>query len=398
VVVTRVLKQAVSSRLTVRALSLCGALVGTLVASSFVSGATLPPDSVDLMYHNYDGGGMKINGPSLLVRKSIGPQVSVTGHHYVDSISAASVDVIASGASEYEEERTEMSGGVDFLYEKAILSAGYTNSSENDYEANTAYFGIAQDFFGDLTSLSLAYARGWDDVGKRDQDRSEFEEANRQNYKLGVTQVLTKNAIIGLDVDVITDEGKLENPYRSNRFIDPGDATNFLVQEENYPDTRTSTAFGLRGMYYLPYRASIKAEYRYFNDSWDIQSHTYDIAYSHAFQESWIFEVSYRLYTQDQAEFYSDLFPFANSQTHYGRDKELSTYDGTTIGFGVSYEIKQGVIPFVKRMQFSLQGDYLDYQYENFRDVTAEGSFLPGDEPLYQFDAWVTRTSLIVEF
>ena len=71
-----------------------------------------------------------------------------------------------------------------------------------------------------------------------------------------------------------------------------------------------------------------------------------------------------------------------------------------TYGFGASYEIKQGVIPFVKRMQLSLVADFLNYNYDNFRDVTANdtGNFLPGEEPLYELEAWVTRTSLIVEF
>ena len=369
-----------------------------LIASGLLRAATLPPDAVDIMHHSYDGGGMKIDGPSILVRKSIGPQVSVTGHYYVDSISAASVDVIASGASEYEEERTEISGGIDYLYEKTILSAGYTNSSENDYEADTAYFAVSQDFFGDLTTVTLGYARGWDEVGTRFQSKDEFEDAERQNYKLGLSQVLTKNALLGFDVDVITDEGKLENPYRSNRFINDPVLGTTSSQDEQYPDTRTSTAFGVRGLYYLPYRGSIKAAYRYFSDSWDIKSHTYDIGYNHALGEHWILELSYRLYTQDKAEFYSDLFPFENSQTHLGRDKELSTYEGTTIGFGASYEIKQGVIPFVKRLQFSLLVDYLDYQYDDFRDLSVPGDFAVGEEPLYSFDAWVTRTSLIVEF
>lgn len=370
----------------------------TLVAFHSMA-ATLPPDAIDIMHHSYDGGGMKISGPSVLVRKSIGPQVSVTGHYYVDSISAASVDVIAT-ASEYEEERTELSGGVDFLHEKTILSGGYTNSSENDYEANTAYFSVSQDFFGDLTSLSLAYAKGWDEVGRRGQAQSEWEDKDLQNYKLGLTQVVTKNALFSMDIDVITDEGKLENPYRQNRFVDPNDNTKFLYQPELYPETRTSTAIGLRGLYYLPYRASIKLEYRHFADSWDIKSNTYDISYNHAFKERWILEARLRFYQQDQAEFYSDLFPFANSQTHVARDKELSTYSGITYGFGASYEIKQGVIPFVKRLQFSLLADFLNYDYDNFRDVTANdtGNYLPGEEPLYSLDAWVTRTSLIVEF
>lgn len=358
---------------------------------------TLPPDAVDIFHHAYDGGGMKIDGPSILVRKSIGPQVSVTGHYLVDNVSAASVDVLAT-ASAYTEERTEMSGGIDFLHNKTILSAGYTNSSENDYEADTAYVSISQDFFGDLTTLSMAYARGWDEVGKVGQPKDQFEKLDRHNYKLGLTQVLTKNTLFGLDVDVITDEGKLENPYRQNRFIDPNDPTAYLYQEELYPNTRTSTALGIRGLYYLPYRASLKAEYRIFNDTWGISAQTMSLGYVHPLNENWIVEAKYRYYSQDHADFYSDLFPFQDSQTHLGRDKELSTFSDTTIGAGVSYELKQGVIPGIKRLQFSLLVDYLDFQYDDFRDVTAEGTFTAGSEPLYQFDAWVTRTSLILEY
>ncbi len=371
---------------------LCVILMSVVVSAQ---AATLPPDSVDILHHNYDGGGMKIDGPSVLVRKSIGPQVSVTGHYYVDTVSAASVDVLAR-ASEYEEERTEISGGIDFLHEKTIMSMGYTNSSENDYEADTIYFSVAQDFFGDLTTLSLAYAKGKDDVGTVGSDVTE--DLDRNNYKIGLTQVITKNMLMGLDVDVISDEGKLENPYRANRYIDPDDSTNFLYQDEVYPDTRTSTAAAVRAMYYLPYRASVKGEYRYFSDSWGIKAHTYDIGYVHPFLTHWTAEVRYRYYTQDKADFYADLFPFANSQTHVGRDKELSTFSGTTMGFGISYELKQGVIPGIDRLQFNILADWLDFSYDDFRDVTKEGNFLPGEEPLYEFDALVTRTSLILEF
>ena len=367
-----------------------------MVATCQLQAATLPPDAVDIFHHRYDGGGMVIDGPSILVRKSVGPQVSLTGHYIVDNVSAASVDVLAT-ASAYAEERTEYSGGIDFLHDKTNMSAGYTNSSENDYEANTAYFSVSQDFFGDLTTLSMAYARGWDEVGKVGQPKDQFEDIDRHNYKLGLTQVLTKNALFGMDVDVITDEGALENPYRQNRFIDPSDATEYLYQPERYPNTRTTTALGIRGLYYLPYRASLKAEYRLFNDTWGITAHTADFSYVHPIAQHWVVEGKFRYYTQDQADFYSDLFAFENSQTHLGRDKELSTFSGTTLGGGVSYEFKQGVIPGIKRFQFSLLVDYLDFQYDNFRDATVT-VVVPGTEPLYEFDAWVTRASIILEY
>lgn len=371
-------------------------LLAMMLLATTASAATLPVDKVDVLYHRYDGGGMVIDGPSVLVRKSAGPQLSFTGQYYVDSVSAASVDVLAT-ASKYTEERTEYTAGVDYLYDKAILSLGYTNSSENDYEANTLYLSVNQEFFGGLTTLKMGYAQGWDEVGMTGNDGFE-EDADRRNYQLGISQVLTKNSLLGLDLEAVTDEGFLQNPYRQNRYLDPADPSSFLYQPERYPQTRTSLAVAGRALYYLPYRASLRGEYRFFNDSWGIQAHTVEMAYVHPLGPRWVVEGRVRYYTQDQADFYSDLYAYENALTHLARDKELSRFSGTTLGAGVSYEWRQSGLPGVDRLQFSLLLDYLDFSYDNFRDVTAPGNYLPGEEPLYSFDAFVTRASLILEY
>ena len=361
-----------------------------------VNAATLAPDTVDAVYHRYDGGGMDIDGPFILVRKSIGTDFSVNGHYYVDSVSAASIDVIAT-ASEYEEERTEYSLGLDYLHDKTIVSTGFTNSKENDFEANSGFLSISQSFFGDLTTLSLAYVKGKDDVGMINNVFSE--QAERDIYKMGLSQVLTKNSLLGFNLEMITDEGYLNNPYRSYRFLvdenDPsaGDDT----ATEKYPQTRTSYAAAVRALYYLPYRASLRAEYRFFNDSWDITAHTYELAYVHPLSARWTVEGRYRYYTQTQAEFYKDLFPFKDAETFMARDKELSRFSDFTVGGGVTYEFGQGVVPHIDRMKFTALLDYMKFSYDNFRDVTQQG-FDPGEEPLYEFDAWVTRLSFTFEY
>ena len=51
----------------------------------------LPEERADALYHYYDGGGVEIDGPSLLVRKSVNEKVSVSASYYVDSISSASM-------------------------------------------------------------------------------------------------------------------------------------------------------------------------------------------------------------------------------------------------------------------------------------------------------------------
>ena len=140
--------------------SLCAGLALLLVCAG-AGAAVLPEDRADALYHSYDGGGVEISGPSLLVLKKLGQNVAVTGNYYVDSVSSASIDVeVISGASTYTEDRTEFSGGIDYLHGNSIMSLSYTNSSENDYDANTAGFGISMDMFGNMTTLST-WAMPW---------------------------------------------------------------------------------------------------------------------------------------------------------------------------------------------------------------------------------------------
>ena len=107
----------------------------------------LPEDRTDFLYHRYDGGGVTIDGPSVLVRKSVGKSVSLSANYYVDMVSSASIDVITT-ASPYTEERTQYSLSADYLRGNTTMSVGYTNSVESDFDANTYSLSLAQDMFG----------------------------------------------------------------------------------------------------------------------------------------------------------------------------------------------------------------------------------------------------------
>lgn len=354
--------------------------------------AVLPEDRADVMYHSYDGGGMKIDGPSILVRKSFLDKFSASFNYYVDNVSAASIDVLAN-ASPYLEERTEYSVGLDYLINKTTISTSYTNSTENDYEANTAYLGISQDFFGDLSTLSIGYSKGWDTVGMS-TDPTFQRPADRQNYRVTWTQVLTKNWLVSLATETVTDEGFLNNPYRVVRYRD-STPSGFSTRQEVYPETRTSSAVALTSMYYLPYRAAFKFEARSFSDTWDIAANNYEIAYIHPYGDHWVFEGKYRAYSQTQAEFYSDLFENANAQNFMARDKEMSQFSDFSIGLGISYEREFKDTTYFKKYSVNLFVDYFEFDFDNFRNVlvhqTNPGEYSVGQEPLYQYDATVTR-------
>src|SRR5690348_13252157 len=75
----------------------------------------LPEDRVDLLGHNYQGGGVKVYGPAVLIRKKIGENIdlSVTGDE--DFVSSASIDVVTA-ASPYKEVRKQWSPSLSYLH------------------------------------------------------------------------------------------------------------------------------------------------------------------------------------------------------------------------------------------------------------------------------------------
>ena len=352
-----------------------------------IHAAVLPEERADVLYHSYSGGGIDITGPAVLVRKSVGDSVSLSAKHYVDTISSASIDVeVILGASTYDEERVENAFTLDFLNEKTLMSLGYTSSEENDFIAETISFGISQDVFGDLTTISMGYAHGDNIVGKTG-DPLFSENSQTDNFNLSLAQVITKNLIMSAAFDVTTDAGFLNNPYRRVRYID---GATFSLQDEIYPSTRTSNALAIRGRYFLPYRAALHAEFRTFNDSWGIKGNNIEIGYTHPFASNWTVEAHFRTYAQTKADFYSDLFPYIDAQNFMARDKELSTYDNNTIGFGVSYEFANGEGGFIDKATVNFKFDHIQFNYEDFRDAR-QTSYIPGTEPLYKFDANVMQ-------
>ncbi len=362
-------------------------LVAALARPGAADAGVLPEDRADALYHRYDGGGVTIDGPSLLVRKKFAEKYSVAANFYMDMVSSASIDVVTT-ASPYTETRTQMSAALDALNGKTQYSVNFTNSDENDYTANSASLDISQDMFGDLTNVSFGFSRGWDEVRKRgDADFSE--PIDRSTYRVGVTQILTPTLMVGANYELVTDEGFLNNPYRSVRYLDPGSASGFAFQPEVYPHTRTSNAAALNARYFLPYRAAVHGEYRFFTDTWGIDANTVQVGYTHPWGKQWIFELSYRWYDQSAADFYADLFPRQDAQNFLARDKELSTFTSHMIGLGATYELPPLGWSFLQRSTVSLFYDRFRFDYDDFRDITAGGA--PGAEPLYGFDADVIR-------
>jgi hypothetical protein len=338
-----------------RLLRALGALLGGSLAVAASRAAPLPPDRAEALYHRYSGGGLTADGPALLVRKNLADKVSLSAHWYLDAVSNASVDVVTT-ASPYKERRNEFGFGVDYAVRDANLKLAYTTSKEPDYRADALSVDVSQETFGGMTTVSLGFTRGADDVGQK--SLGFFDQAKHWQYRLGLTQILTPRWLASANLEAVADSGYLGNPYRAARVFG-------AAVPENLPRTRSSRALNLRLIGDLGQRDAVRGSYRYFWDNWQVKAHTFEGGYSRYVGESFLLDAFLRHYRQDRALFYSDN---AQSQTEFvTRNRQLGSYDGNTLGGKVSYSWKK--VPGQVEVKFNGALELLRYRYSDYTDL-----------------------------
>lgn len=358
--------------------------------------AVLDEDRVDVLYQRYEGGGIDVNAPAIFVRKKVASNTAISAGILTDLVSGASIDVESSGASAYEEQRNETSLGIEFLKDKSIYSVNISQSTENDYDTQSVSASINQDFFGDLSNLSMSASYA-DSIVKKTGDVSFSETASQYSFSLGLSQILTKKWIMHLSFNKALDEGFLQNPYRFTYFIDPIDPSKRAIQyiekeadgSYGFPNIRNSEALALKTRYLIMPNHVIYAGMRTFKDSFNIDAINVDIGYNFRYQHRWLFDISLRHYEQSAADFYSDLYDFQNQTNFRSRDKELSTFSNNMLSVSASYDLPP-LATWVKKSSVHAYVDYVHFDYENFRDARIS-DVNAGDEPLYNFSAYLFR-------
>lgn len=299
-----------------RLLGLCGGLVAAVPAAA----ADIPPDRAEALFHVYDGGGVQATGPALLVRKSLTSRVSASASYYVDAVSNASIDVVTT-ASPFKETRHEVGLGVDWAVRDSLITGSFSRSDEPDYRAASVGLDIAQDLFGGMTTVTLGFSRGSDEVLDAN-DPTFRDKALHWQYRLGVTQILSPRWLVSANLEMVADEGFLGSPYRAARVFG-------ATIEERLPRTRSSRALELRTQVAVGETGSARGKLRLFSDTWGLKATTLEIGGARRWGEGWLFDGALRLHAQNSALFYSDN---ATVETTYvTRNRQLSEHRSTGV-------------------------------------------------------------------
>ena len=340
---------------------LAGVLAGAISATPSHA-VNLPENRAEGMLHIFKGGGVTASGPALLVRKSLADRVSLSASYYVDSVSNASIDVVTT-ASPFRERRNAYDLGVDYVVRDSLISVSTSYSKEPDYIARNVSLDVTQEVFGGMTAINMGYTRAADDVGRTD-DPTFADTAKHWQYRLGVTQVLSPTWLMSANLEAISDSGFLGNPYRSARVFGAS-------VPERYPRTRSSRSFKFRTIVDLGSRNSVRAEYRYFYDTWDVRAHTGEAGYSSYVGADWLVDGFVRVNGQKQALFYRDDATAA--LTYVTRNRQLSDFNGFSLGGKVTHMYRR--VPGEYEIKLNAGYELMRFKYSNFTDVRTGGAY-----------------------
>lgn len=181
------------------------------------------------------------------------------------------------------------------------VSGSYYVSSENDYFAQMVAGGYSRDFLDENLNLAAGLAYSWDDIRPSDHLGS----AGVPNYRhtlhgnLVATQVLTASTVLRVGVEYNGIRGQQHDPYR-NVYVDGS------IAAERHPTERSRRDVFLRLSRHLGADSSLRADFRYYRDDWEIASQTWGLKLNQRVSRQVTVRYRYRYYTQLPAYFYRD--------------------------------------------------------------------------------------------
>jgi hypothetical protein len=349
---------------------------GALIAAALTLPGMVPaaahaqsaPDSgvIELKYLDYrdwqpGADRMSVKSPSFYVLKPLPDQWAVEAALVYDAMSGASPLYFntLSGASGVGITEYRTAGDVKFTryFDGGAMGIGGAVSSERDYLSRAFSLDLRLSTPDRNRTLTLGLG-GAADVINSTNGVAVNQHRNTLEYQLGITQVLSADAIIQSNLTYSYGHGYYSDPYK------PLDTR---------PGARRIFAWLTRYNQHFPASdGTLRLSYRWLHDSFGTISDTLDAAWVQPLPQGWTVAPGIRYYTQSAADFYMNP-PFPDGYVSgelYTADTRLAAFGAFTVGIEVAKAFADGWSASVKT-EF----------YRQRPDWRLVGSGSPGIEP-----------------
>jgi hypothetical protein len=156
---------------------------------------------------------------------------------------------------------------------------------------------------------------------------------------LGLSQVVTRRWLVGLNATRTFEQGYLSEPYKVLSVLDATTGVPSGQRMEKRPSTRNRGSVLASSVYHLTDDV-FSLSYRYYDDDWRVRSHTFDARYRRELGGDRFLEPHLRYYAQTAASFFRsglvDGAPLPESAT---ADYRLGALNSVTVGATFGFRI-----------------------------------------------------------
>lgn len=278
---------------------------------------------------------VRIKAPALSATVPLSGAWVVSGTLISDAISGASPAFHTRALLPLTDERNAGDVAVTRYGDGTALTVGGSYSKESDYIGRGLSLRYAFSSDDRNTTWTMGAAIGRDSISPNNGVVT-GERKGRTEWLAGVTQVLTPQDVVQLNLGHQTASGYLSDPYK---FFD------------ERPRRKRQSTVSLRWNHHVePLEGTLRSSYRHYRDSWGVRSHTLSAEWVQPLPAGFTVTPALRLYTQTAARFYVDAeeqdLPFPpnppEGALHSSLDQRLSAFGARTLGIKVAKALPGG--------------------------------------------------------
>lgn len=233
--------------------------------------------------------------------------------------------VIMSGAS-IQDNRVEVGVTTRYFWADGNVGFNITHSDEDDYEALSWSADMAWNSDDNARTWSASVSQSNDTVEPTQEKIPVFidrEDIDTQSAYFGVSQILSRTAILRVGLSYTYSDGYLTDPYK-------------LRDKRPSDHSRWAFTTGYR-KHLVDMGATVQADYRFYSDDWSMDSHTLTLGWSQPLGRHTL-KPYVRYYSQRAADFFDPVADF--TADYYADDYRLSAFGALTLG--LNWQVQLG--------------------------------------------------------
>jgi hypothetical protein len=251
--------------------------------------------------------------------------------------------------------------------ERASYSVGVSKSRENDYDSTAGSLGASFSSEDNNRTWDVGVGYASDKITSSN-DPALQERKRTTEAMVGVTQALTANDLVQLNLTYNQGRGFFSDPYK---------------EPDRRPDRRDQTILLTRwNHHFADLGSTLRTSYRYYHDTFGIRAHTLGADWVQPIGSQFTLTPSLRYYGQSAASFYYDPiydpdlgapYPpgyFTNPPEYISPDQRLSAFGAITVGLKLAYQWSPEWLT-----------DFKAERYEQRSDWRLGGNGSPGIDP-----------------